>query len=284
MTDQLTAGLLAMMKIAVWLVMFFGLMASAIANCDDQAVRIVEDRHGDEVRLRAESDRLLDYTVTLEATVQNMTASQALPVTVDVRGGKTVELVALHVGDPHSPWHYQYQFHWRQGARGGVPDSQAVYLLPYSTTERHELIQGYYGKFSHYAGSGNEFAYDWAMPPGTTVCAARPGVVVGVRQDSDAGGAAEQFKNCANYVIIRHSDGTYAEYLHLKKDGVLVALGATVQAGQPIGLSGATGFASGPHLHFAVFRPLDSVRRETLPVAIKTKAGVVQRLTQGQDY
>jgi murein DD-endopeptidase MepM/ murein hydrolase activator NlpD len=284
LTRWLAIGLFTTMKTAVWLVLFFSLMASARANCDDQAVRIVEDKQGDEVRLLAESDRLLDYTVTLEATVQNMTASRALPATVDVKGGKMIELVVLRAGDPHSAHHYQYQFHWRQGARGGVPDGQAVYLLPYSANERHELIQGYYGKFSHYAGSGNEFAYDWAMPAGTTVCAARPGVVVGVRQDSDAGGPAEQFKNCANYVIIRHSDGTYAEYLHLKKDGVLVALGATVQAGQPIGLSGATGFASGPHLHFAVFRPLDGVRREALPVAIKTKAGIVQRLTQGQVY
>jgi murein DD-endopeptidase MepM/ murein hydrolase activator NlpD len=272
------------MKIAAWLVLFFGLIAPVSANCNDEAVRIVEDRQGDVVRLLAESDRLLDYTVTLEVTLHNMTASHALPVTVEVKGQKTVELAVLRVGDLHRDHYYQYQFQWKYGVQGGVPDDKVVYLLPYPPGERHVLIQGYFGKFSHYAGSGNEYAYDWAMPAGTTVCAAREGVVVGERQDADAGGPYPVFFNCANYLVIRHGDGTYAEYLHLKKDGVLVALGATVQAGQPIGLSGATGFASRPHLHFAVFRLLDGMKHETLPVAMKTKSGILKGLTQGQIY
>jgi murein DD-endopeptidase MepM/ murein hydrolase activator NlpD len=272
------------MKIAAWLILVFGLIAPALANCDDRAVRIVEERQGDEVRLLAESDQLLDYTVTLEASLQNMAASRALPVTVEVKGQKTMELAVLRAGDPRSAHYYHYQFQWKYGVRGSVPDAKAVYLLPYSPDERHVLIQGYFGKFSHYAGSGNEYAYDWAMPVGTTVCAAREGVVVGVRQDSDAGGPYPVFFNCANYVVIRHSDGSYAEYLHLKNGGVRVALGATVQAGQPIGLSGATGFTSQPHLHFAVFRLLDGMKHETMPVAIKTKAGILPRLTQGQIY
>jgi murein DD-endopeptidase MepM/ murein hydrolase activator NlpD len=272
------------MKIAGWLILFLFSAGIAVANCDDRAVRIVEDRQGDVVRLRAESDQLLDFTVTLDASLHNMTASRALPVAVEAKGQKTVELAVLRVGDPHSAYYYQYQFQWKYGTRGGVPDNKAVYLLPYRPDERHVLIQGYFGKFSHYAGSGNEYAYDWAMPVGTTVCAAREGVVVGVRQDSDAGGPYPVFFKCANYVVIRHSDGTYAEYLHLKTDGVRVALGATVQAGQPIGLSGNTGFTSQPHLHFAVFRLGDGLKHETLPVAIKTKAGILPRLTQGQIY
>lgn len=251
------------MKIAGWLVLFFGPIAPVFANCDDHAVRIVEERQGDVVRLLAESDQLLDYTVTLDANLHNMAASHALPVTVEVKGKKKIELAVLRVTDPHSAHYYRYQFHWKYGSRGGVWDDKAVCLLPYPSGERHVLIQGYFGKFSHYAGSGNEYAYDWAMPVGTKVCAAREGAVVGVRQDSDDGGPYPVFLSCANYVVIRHSDGTYAEYLHLKKEGVLVALGATVQAGQPIGLSGNTGFTSQPHLHFAVFRLLNGLLRSS---------------------
>jgi len=41
-------------------------------------------------------------------------------------------------------------------------------------------------------------------------------------------------------------------YAHLRPEGVLVRAGQRVRTGQTIGLSGNTGFTSGPHLHFAV--------------------------------
>jgi hypothetical protein len=50
-------------------------------------------------------------------------------------------------------------------------------------------------------------------------------------------------------------------YAHLKKDGALVEEGTWVFAGETIGLSGKTGYASGPHLHFQVERD-----RKTFPV------------------
>ena len=43
-----------------------------------------------------------------------------------------------------------------------------------------------------------------------------------------------------------------ALYAHLQESGVLVRPGQHVRAGQQIGLSGNTGFTTGPHLHFAV--------------------------------
>lgn len=112
----------------------------------------------------------------------------------------------------------------------------------------------------------------------------RDGMVVGLRQDSNSGGVATRFSQSANHVIIRHHDGTYAEYLHLKQNGAHVNLGDTVQAGQAIALSGNTGYTSRPHLHFAVFRAVDGNTRETLPVKFKTKDGTVQTLEAGKTY
>ncbi len=273
------------MKIAAWLLLLLGFFTGADAECRDRSVRIVEERLDDSrVRLSAQSDNLLDFTITLESLrLENMEAPCPLPATVEAKGQKTIELLVLRIKNPQQAWHYEPLYSWRYGARGGV-QGRIAYQLPYSPGEEHRLIQGYLGEFSHFAGSQNEYANDWAMPVGTTVCAARDGVVVGVRQDSDLGGPDKAFTNCGNYVIIRHSDGTYAEYFHLKKDGALVAPGAMVQAGQPIALSGATGFASVPHLHFAVFRPLDGYKRETLPVFFKTRTGLHSRLIEGQDY
>ena len=55
-----------------------------------------------------------------------------------------------------------------------------------------------------------------------------------------------------NYVKIKHDNGYYTLYAHLKYGSVCVAVGQTVIKGQQIGIMGATGRATGRHLHFEV--------------------------------
>lgn len=54
------------------------------------------------------------------------------------------------------------------------------------------------------------------------------------------------------HVRIHHPDGSMTLYGHLSK--LSVAYGTCVSAGSILGLSGSSGFASGPHLHFE-YRP-----------------------------
>ncbi|KAG1443152.1 hypothetical protein G6F57_018191 [Rhizopus arrhizus] len=56
----------------------------------------------------------------------------------------------------------------------------------------------------------------------------------------------------ANFIRVLHSDGSMALYGHLQAGGMRVRRGQAVQAGQPIGLSGNSGYSSAPHLHFVV--------------------------------
>ena len=97
------------------------------------------------------------------------------------------------------------------------------------------------------------YAWDFDMPTGSVVEAARAGVVRFVGQDSNIGGVNwKEDISQANYVVVDHGDGTSAAYLHVMYHGALVKVGDHVSQGQPIAYSGATGFASGPHLHFQV--------------------------------
>ncbi len=127
-------------------------------------------------------------------------------------------------------------------------DNSYIYSLPFETGKKVFLIQGYETQFSH----KGERSLDFKIRTGTTICAARAGVVQSVREDSDKGGLKPENLADGNYVIIQHADSSTAWYWHLKKDGVLVNEGDTVQEGQPIGLSGNTGFSAFPHLHFEV--------------------------------
>jgi murein DD-endopeptidase MepM/ murein hydrolase activator NlpD len=77
--------------------------------------------------------------------------------------------------------------------------------------------------------------------------------VMQVESDFEKAGLdREKYGGRANFVRVLHDDGTMGLYAHLKPEGVLVRVGQRVRQGQRIGLSGNTGFTTGPHLHFAV--------------------------------
>lgn len=88
--------------------------------------------------------------------------------------------------------------------------------------------------------SGYHTGVDFVVPTGTPVKAVGEGTVV----TAGWGGAY------GNQVVIRLADGYYAQYGHLS--ALSVSAGQTVTAGQQIGLSGATGNVTGPHLHFEI--------------------------------
>ncbi|WP_343186898.1 M23 family metallopeptidase [Anoxynatronum sibiricum] len=53
-----------------------------------------------------------------------------------------------------------------------------------------------------------------------------------------------------NYVVIKHGEAEYSTLAHLKKDSILVKVGATVLRGEKIAACGNTGNSTEPHLHF----------------------------------
>lgn len=55
-----------------------------------------------------------------------------------------------------------------------------------------------------------------------------------------------------NFVLINHGSGVQTGYAHIRNGGILVGIGQSVSAGQPIAHVGTTGASTGCHLHFEV--------------------------------
>lgn len=93
---------------------------------------------------------------------------------------------------------------------------------------------------------------------GDTVVAATRGVVVLV----------EPFLLAGNIVYVNHGGGLLSAYFHLSEQ--LVAVGDTVGPGTPVGLVGATGRVTGPHLHWVVRYGNTSVDPRSLLEVVET--------------
>lgn len=95
--------------------------------------------------------------------------------------------------------------------------------------------------------SGTHNGVDFGTPTGTKVKSVANGVVIGT-------GNTDLARGCYSYggwILIRHPNGLSSLYAHLS--GIGVQTGNQVQAGETIGISGNTGYSTGPHLHLTIF-------------------------------
>ncbi len=154
---------------------------------------------------------------------------------------------------------------YRDGC-GPFPDWQtSAYVLPYPVGSSYFVSQANCSTGGHHGAY--QYAYDFAMPIGTTVTAARAGVVAEIRMRFRDGQPGE---GESNWVKIRHADNTIAAYSHLTANGALVKIGDRVVAGQAIGRSGNSGNTGGlPHLHFHLCPCSEPVDCGTLPVTFR---------------
>ena len=165
----------------------------------------------------------------------------------------------------------------------GNPAARAedvAYRLPFDAA-RLRVDQAPQGRFSH-DDEENRDAVDFALPEATLVLAAREGTVMQVQDGFQGNGLdRERDGGRANFIRILHSDGSMALYGHLQAGGMRVRRGQAVQAGQPIGLSGNSGYSSAPHLHFVV-QVNQGMALRSVPVRIFAAQGQLQFARQGE--
>lgn len=112
----------------------------------------------------------------------------------------------------------------------GTASEIAYYIAPLASYVKTQGIHGYN-------------AVDLAAPKGSIIMAAAEGTVIVAREGGWNGGYG-------SYVVIKHDNGSETLYSHMSK--VTAYDGEHVVQGQMIGNVGATGLATGPHVHFEI--------------------------------
>jgi len=127
---------------------------------------------------------------------------------------------------------------------------------------------GYLGNSGRYAydfialdsngrrSNGDEKSNESWVSFGLPVRATSPAIVVAVRADAPDdrtykwGSTKDPNAVFGNYVVLKHSDGTYSTFGHLMHASPTVGVGQHVAAGQILGRIGASGDSLFPHLHY----------------------------------
>jgi hypothetical protein len=127
-----------------------------------------------------------------------------------------------------------------------------MFYLPLECGKQATISQGNNGDFSHNGQSA--YAFDFSLGIGTPLVAVADGTVLKAYGGTLPGdpcydGGGMECINAANYVSLVHSDGTQSIYAHLSE--VEVADGQFVPRGAIVGLTGSSGWSTGPHAHVA---------------------------------
>ena len=251
-------------------------------TCSEQTVCVYAEQQGQQAKFSVENKALFPVTVRLTFALDNLQIVEHRSLLATYPGLSKTLAVELKPINSSQGTKRHFKFAWQRGALDVKHDDDFEYRLPYAIGSRYPLTQGFNGKFSH--KNDNQYAVDFAMPVGTKVHAARGGLVVAVRIDSNKNCVSSHCRNEGNFIAVLHSDGTLGEYHHLKLGGALVALGEQVEQGQIIALSGNTGWSSKPHLHFSVHSATDGKLRRSHAILFRTQTAVVSELEVGRAY
>lgn len=256
------------------------LLISTLFSADDTSVHIKAAKAGEFVIVSGENKNPFSVTVSYRADVENLSTDVRMPMLFVMGPQSKAEVLKLHIDK--NTFSFKAHYEWTLGSKDAQHDDYYVYKLPYKTGTSQMVSQGFNGKFTHFGKS--QYAVDFNLKEGTEVYAAREGVVVITKSDSNRGGADKAYEKDANHIIIEHSDGTLASYAHLRQNGIIVKVGQKIQRGQLIGYSGKTGYAQGPHLHFIVYKAIDGTHRESFPIRFMSAEGLVEEPKEHTSY
>ena len=193
------------------------------------------DEDGNEIQV----EQIYTVAIPIEdmATVYaNLTASLGVEISEEQKANADSVYSLIKYGYPTTP-------------EGGIPGDDGVpfvgadgFCSPVGANWRSIVTSEFGGRVDPITGrwDNGHTGMDLAVPTGTPIRAALGGTVTMSRYNGSYG-------NC---VMIDHGNGLLTLYGHNSR--LLAREGQTVQTGDVVSLSGATGRVTGPHLHFEV--------------------------------
>lgn len=143
-----------------------------------------------------------------------------------------------------------------------VASGSDTYWWPIGSKETEEINGKLFAKgtpasvniSSHYGNrwGRNHNGLDITAYRNANIIASKAGEVIAVVDGYGEGSTSsrDEYINKANYVKIKHDDGSETRYWHLEKGTITVSVGERVEQGQVIGGMGNSGYSTGVHLHY----------------------------------
>jgi murein DD-endopeptidase MepM/ murein hydrolase activator NlpD len=206
------------------------------------------------VQLVAHNSYHAPVQIAFQLSAVNLSANVPTSGTLLLQPRSETELLVLERANSDEAMSLDYQYQYIPGSPDAVHRVEVPYRLPYALAAAYTVSQAYPDRITH-TDPSSQHAFDFVMPVGTGVYAAREGVVIEVASDHFEAGVDPAVDGPrANLVRVLHDDGTMSLYGHLNWNSIRVVPGQHVARGEYLADSGNTGFSTGPHLHFVVQR------------------------------
>ena len=211
-------------------------------NVVEEDHTVIKEEKNYETETRYDNEKEVGTTETLQAGVKG---ENKVTQKIQKINGETVNIVTVNTEVLKEPVKEIIVKGGKQSSysrgRGGVTSGYGNAIA----------TKGEWGWPATCSSVSSPFGYRWGvLHDGTDIAGCGYGSNIFAAQSGTVVKVASKFDN-GNYIIIQHPNGFYSLYCHLS--GFNVKTGDYVEKGQVIGFMGQTGYATGVHLHFAIW-------------------------------